>query len=199
MGALVAIAAREPAWWPGVRRGAPWVLAGAAAAVAAVWVGRGGFFGGDPAVQVWAFGPLAAGFAAALVLAADGNGGSLLARGLALPALRTAGKYSYGLYVLHYPLLLALEAAGFTSAMLAGRLGGRLAGVAAFVVIAYVVTFAGALLSWNLLEKRFLRWKDAVPYGRRAGAGSEVFHGASPARQVGPPRQPALLRSNDAG
>jgi len=199
MGALVAIAMREPAWWPRVRLGAPWVLSAAAGAVAAVWVGQGGLFGGDPVVQVWAFGPIAAGFAALLVLAVDGNGGSPLSRGLTRPGLRAAGKYSYGLYVLHYPVLLALEAAGLTSAMLAGRLGGRLAGVAAFVAIAGAVTFAGALLSWDLLEKRFLRWKDVVPYGRQPGAGSEVFHGTSPARQVGPPRQPALLRSNDAG
>jgi peptidoglycan/LPS O-acetylase OafA/YrhL len=165
LGALVAIAAREPTWWPRVRRAAPWVLCAAAAAVAGVWVGRGGLFGGDPAVQVWAFTPLGAGFAAILVLAVDGRAGSRLSRGLARPGLRTAGKYSYGLYVLHYPAFLALEGAGLTSAVLAGWLGSRLAGVAAFVLVAGVVTFAGALLSWHLLEKRFLRWKDLVPYG----------------------------------
>ena len=199
MGALVAIAAREPAWWPRVRRGAPWVLGAAAIAVAAVWVRRGGLFGGDPAVQVWAFGPLAAGFAALLVLAVGGRGSSSLSRGLACPMLRTAGKYSYGLYVLHYPVFLGLEATGLTSAALAARLGGRLAGIAAFASIAGAITLAGALLSWNLLEKRFLRWKDLVPYGRPPGAGSAESHRASPARLVGPSRQPALLRSDDAG
>jgi len=199
MGALVAIAAREPAWWPRVRRSAPWVLAGAAAAVAAAWAGQGGFFGGDPVVQVWAFGPLAAGFAALLVLALDGSGSSRVARGLSRPALRTAGKYSYGLYVLHYPVFLAIEGAGLTSATLAGRLGGRLAGVAAFAAIAGTVTFAGALLSWHLLEKRFLRWKDLVPYGRRPDAGSETFPGAPSARRVEPPCQPAFARGDDAG
>jgi peptidoglycan/LPS O-acetylase OafA/YrhL len=171
MGALVAIAAREPAWWPRVVRGAPWVLGAAVAAVAAVWVEQGGIFGGDPVVQVWAFGPLAAGFAAVLVLALDGRGSSRLARTLSRPALRTAGKYSYGLYVLHYPAFLALEAMGLTSAVLAARLGGRLAGIAAFVAIAGAVTFAGALLSWHGMEKHFLRWKDLAPYGRSPAAG----------------------------
>src|SRR5512137_2924489 len=81
MGALVAIAAREPAWWPRVRRAAPWVLVASAAAIAAVWVHQGGLFGGDPVVQVWAFGPLAAGFAAVLVLAIA-DGASPLSRAL---------------------------------------------------------------------------------------------------------------------
>ncbi len=169
LGALVAVALREPAWWPRVRRAAPWVLGVSAAAVAAVWVHRGGFFGGDPVVQVWAFGPLAAGFAALVVLALDGPA-SWLGRALTRPALVGAGKYSYGLYVLHYPIFLALEAAGFTSLALAGVLGSRIAGMFAFAAVAGAATFAAALVSWNLLEKRFLRWKDLVPYGGPAAA-----------------------------
>ena len=170
LGALVAIAAREPGWWGPVRRAAPAVLVLAAAAVAAVWWRQGGFFGGDPVVQVWAFGPLAAGFAALLVLALD-PAARRLPRVLSNPALRGAGKYSYGLYVLHYPIFLALEAAGLTSLALAGLTGSRLGGILAFAAIAGGATFAAALLSWNLLEKRFLRWKDRVPYGpaRRQG------------------------------
>jgi peptidoglycan/LPS O-acetylase OafA/YrhL len=180
LGALVALALREPAWWPRVRRAAPWVLGVSAAAVAAVWVHRGGFFGGDPVVQVWAFGPLAAGFAAVLVLALDGPA-SWLGRALTPPALVSAGKYSYGLYVLHYPIFLALEAAGFTSLALAGVLGSRIAGMFAFAAVAGAATFAAALVSWNLLEKRFLRWKDLVPYGRArceaAGEGARLVSG----------------------
>ena len=175
MGALVAVAAREPAWWPRVRRGAPWLLAASAAAVAAVWVRQGGLFGGDPVVQVWAFGPLAAGFSALLVLALGGVEHSGLSRALTWPVLRSAGKYSYGLYVLHYPIFLALEAAGFTSLALAGATGSRLLGVLAFATVAGLATLAAALLSWNLLEKRFLRWKDRVPYREPAGRGGSTF------------------------
>src|SRR5512137_2654482 len=171
LGALVAIAAREPAWWPRVRRGAPWVLGVSAAAVAAVWVHQGGLFGGDPVVQVWAFGPLAVGFAALLVLAIDPSPSSRLSRALRNRTLRGAGKYCYGLYVLHYPIFLALEAAGFTSLALAGATGSRLLGVLAFAGVAGAATLAAALLSWNLLEKPFLRWKDRVPYREPAAAG----------------------------
>ena len=186
LGALVAIAVREPSWWPRVRRAAPWVLGASAAAVAAVWVHRGGFFGGDPVVQVWAFGPLAAGFAALLVLAIDPAPSSALLRALKRPALRGAGKYSYGLYVLHYPIFLALEAAGFTSLALASVLGSRIAGMLAFAAVAGAATFAAALLSWNLLEKRFLRWKDLVPYGKRAAS----TPAPAAARPTPPPREP---------
>ena len=165
LGALVAVAAREPSWWPRVRRGAPWLLAASAAAVAAVWVHQAGLFGGDPVVQVWAFGPLATGFAALVVLTVDPAPSSRLSRTLSRPWLRGAGKYSYGLYVLHYPIFLGLEAAGLTSLALSGATGSRLAGVLAFAAVAGLATFTAALLSWNLLEKPFLRWKDRVPYG----------------------------------
>ena len=89
--------------------------------------------------------------------------------------LRGAGKYSYGLYVLHYPIFLALEAAGFTSLALAGATGSRLLGVLAFAAVAGLATFAAALLSWNLLEKRFLRWKDRVPYREPAARVGSPF------------------------
>lgn len=173
LGALVAIGAREPGWWPRLRRFAPWALGASALAVAAVWVRQGGLFGGDPVVQVWAFGPLASGFAALLVLALGGAGGFRLPRALSHPVLRGAGKYSYGLYVLHYPIFLALEGAGFTSLALATRLGSRIAGIAAFAAVAGAATFAAALLSWHLLEKRFLRWKDRVPYRAAAAPDSD--------------------------
>ena len=195
MGALVAIAAREPGWWPPVRRSAPWVLAASAAAVAAVWVEQGGIFGGDPVVQVWAFGPLAAAFAAVLVLAVDAAPRSLLSRALVRPGLTGAGKYSYGLYVLHYPIFLALEAAGITSLAMAAALGSRIAGMAAFAAVAGAATLAAALLSWHLLEKPFLALKRFVPYGAGreptpAPAGARPRDPTEAARRVGPPAGP---------
>jgi peptidoglycan/LPS O-acetylase OafA/YrhL len=189
LGALVAIAAREPSWWPRVRRAAPWVLSASVAAVAAAWILRGGLFGGDPVVQVWAFTPLAAGFAAVLVLSLDGEGSSALSRALARPALRGAGKYSYGLYVLHYPIFLAMEGAGLNSLVLAGALGSRMAGILAFAAIAGAATLAAAIASWHLLEKRFLRWKDLVPYGA-PGDAARVSPGRAAATPTPPPPEP---------
>ena len=81
-----------------------------------------------------------------------------LARWLRLSALRTLGKYSYGIYVVHYPIALlqrwflaehasALEAPAGTLVWLLSIV----AGIAA--------SFLVALVSWNLYEKRFLAWK----------------------------------------
>jgi peptidoglycan/LPS O-acetylase OafA/YrhL len=170
-GALVAVAAREPGWWSVARRIAPGVLALSAAAVGGVWLHRRDLFGGDPVVQVWALGPLAWAFAALLVLALDGEP-SRLSRWLSGSTLRGAGKYSYGLYVLHYPIFLGLEAAGLTSLALAGMLGSRLAGVVAVAALAGGASLVAALVSWNLLEKPLLRWKDRVPYRRPAPGGA---------------------------
>ncbi len=167
-GALVAVAARVPGWWGRARAAAPWVLGASSAAVAAAWILQGGFFGGDPVVQVWAFGPLALGFAAVLVLAVDGTGPTRLRRVLGARWLRVAGAYSYGLYVLHYPIFLGLEAAGLSPAAIASVTGSRLAGIAGFTALAGSLTFAAAWASWHLLEKRFLRLKERVPYGTPA-------------------------------
>jgi peptidoglycan/LPS O-acetylase OafA/YrhL len=202
VGALVAIGLRTPGAPERMRRAAPWALAASAAAVAALWWARGSFFGGDPSVQVWGFGPLALGYAAVLVLALPAAGGpSRLGRALSAGWLRSAGRYSYGLYVLHYPIFLGLEALGVSSAVLASSLGSELLGILAFAAIGGGASIAGALLSWHLIEKRFLALKDRVPYGRAAvapapgGGGRRGAAGASPSPAVATPgRRPARRR-----
>jgi peptidoglycan/LPS O-acetylase OafA/YrhL len=176
---------RAPGGLERLRRAAPWGLTAAAAAVAAVWAWRGSFFGGDPAVQVWGFGPLAAGWAALLVLALPGGGPAALGRALSAPWLRALGRYSYGLYVLHYPIFLGLERTGLGPAVLAAALGSELLGIAAFAGLAGGATLAAALVSWRLLERPFLSLKGLVPYGRPAAGGpaSPSPGGATP----GPP------------
>ncbi len=168
IGALVAIGIRQETGLARLRSVAPWTLATCAAAVAAIWVARGAFFGGDPAVQVWGFTPLAVGYGAVLVLALSAPAGSALARGLSARWLRGAGRYSYGLYVLHYPVFLALEGAGLGPAALARTLGSRLGGILSFAALAGAASIAAALASWHLLERHFLRMKDLFPYGREA-------------------------------
>jgi peptidoglycan/LPS O-acetylase OafA/YrhL len=181
-GALVAVGVRTPGAAARMRRAAPWALGASAAAVAAVWWHRGAFFGGDPTVQVWGLGPLALGFAAVVVLALPLAGTSRLGGLLSTPWLRAAGRYSYGLYVLHYPIFLALEGAGLTSAVLATALGSEILGIVTFAALGGAASLAGALVSWHLLEKRFLALKDRVPYGRTAGDAARLAGRASPAR-----------------
>jgi peptidoglycan/LPS O-acetylase OafA/YrhL len=67
--------------------------------------------------------------------------------------LRTLGKYSYGLYVLHYPIVIAL------------RLSGRVSEGWTFAAVMIPLSLAAAYLSYHLLESPFLRLKDRFGVG----------------------------------
>jgi peptidoglycan/LPS O-acetylase OafA/YrhL len=84
------------------------------------------------------------------------NGGGVVSRVLSNAGLRSFGKYSYALYVVHQPLNLLLgkpwlEAHGYGNP----SLGVGLAYMAVLVAASYVVAF----LSFHLIERHFLQLK----------------------------------------
>jgi peptidoglycan/LPS O-acetylase OafA/YrhL len=164
-GALVAAIVREGGL-ARLRRLAPAVLGFSALVIAALWLRRGTFFGGDPTVQVWGFTALAVLYGSVLVLALTLPAASPLGRTLAHPFLRTFGKYSYALYVLHYPLFHVLEANGLSASAIPPVFGSRLPGLLLFVSGATALSYLAALASWHLIEKRFLALKARLPYER---------------------------------
>jgi peptidoglycan/LPS O-acetylase OafA/YrhL len=172
VGALVACLARQADGLERLARFAPAVLLVSGALVLGIAVRRGGLFGGDPAVEGLAFTPLAFAFGALLVMAVA-PGWPRLAQALTAPWLGAAGRYAYGLYVLHYPVFRALEACGLRASKLPPLGGSRLPAMVLFAAVAGGATWLAALVSWHLLEKRFLAWKVYFPYGspaRSAGA-----------------------------
>jgi peptidoglycan/LPS O-acetylase OafA/YrhL len=103
----------------------------------------------------------ATGYAVLVFAAFDASGSpGWLATRLRSPVLRAFGKYSYGIYVFHYPVALAadrLARRASVGASAAGATGIWLLAVGGGIA----VSFGVALLSWNLVEERFLAWKRA--------------------------------------
>jgi peptidoglycan/LPS O-acetylase OafA/YrhL len=122
-------------------------------------------------------------YAAFLVLGITAGAGSLSSRVLCSRMLRSLGKYSFGIYVYHPPLIAAIG-------HLFGVFGwnapdsGAPAGLVLSVKIVMILaaSIGTAWLSWNLYEKRFLALKRYFEYGRSVRETPErMNHAAAPA------------------
>jgi peptidoglycan/LPS O-acetylase OafA/YrhL len=98
--------------------------------------------------------------AAAAVVAGVVEGGGAVARVLALRPLRAVGRVSYGVYLWHFPVFLAVEHAWPDGP------------AAAVVAVALGATALFVLASWTLVERPILRWA----HRRRAARGAEPEH-----------------------
>ncbi len=77
--------------------------------------------------------------------------------------LRTVGKYSYAMYLFHQGIIVVL---GYENVAwrLTALLHSSLLDQIAFSILAAGLSFGAALVSWWLLEKRFLALKRYFPY-----------------------------------
>ncbi|HEU4654374.1 MAG TPA: acyltransferase [Steroidobacteraceae bacterium] len=93
---------------------------------------------------------------------------------LSARALRSVGKYSFAMYVFHFPIQWHLQK---FLPLLEQRLAAW-AGIV-FVVIVGLLSYAGAYLSYHLFEKHFLRLKSSfTPRAPQAGTSAEVLRHA---------------------
>ncbi len=81
--------------------------------------------------------------------------------------LRAIGRYSYGLYVVHVPMIPILHLLGMNPATIGAHIG-TFAGLMAYLVIAMSASFGVAWLSWHIYEKRFLYFKRYFVYDNGA-------------------------------
>jgi peptidoglycan/LPS O-acetylase OafA/YrhL len=87
--------------------------------------------------------------------------------------LRTFGKYSYGLYLIHLPLRALIRDRIYGSSDRPAWIhyprlfGSELPGQMLFYLVAGGASLAGAWLSFHLFEKQFLKLKRFFPSGAR--------------------------------
>jgi peptidoglycan/LPS O-acetylase OafA/YrhL len=168
VGAMVALIMRRPGgaewlarWaWPVGRVALPLGVALVA------WFEMTHTTAGNFGVQVFGYPALAFGFGALLVRCLDARPESRLARTFDSRSMRFLGRYSYAVYVLHPFVLLFLNEMvpwTFTPPLV---LGSHVPVGILVIPLVTLITLPLALLSWNLLEKRFLALKRYFPYSR---------------------------------
>jgi peptidoglycan/LPS O-acetylase OafA/YrhL len=168
IGAVLALLARGPrGLGPLVRPAAVVTLALAIALVA--WIVRAGTLEEhlDPVVKGPGFTLIGLMFGGFLVLSLAADPRRLAGRAIAHPVLRFLGRYSYGIYVFHWPIMVTLGVV-LPSVRVRERFG--VAGGIAYVFFAVTLAIGTAFLSWQLYEKHWLRLKRYFDYRKPAAA-----------------------------
>jgi peptidoglycan/LPS O-acetylase OafA/YrhL len=145
-----------------LRRMAPAMLGVAAAVVAAAPLHPSGFDPGGVYMVTVGYTALTFLFGAVLLLALDGRAAALT-RVLSSRVLRFFGRYSYGLYVVHVPVIGLARLAGVSPDAFAGT-PWELPALLGYVALMGGASILVALASWTLYEKRFLRLKSRFAY-----------------------------------
>jgi peptidoglycan/LPS O-acetylase OafA/YrhL len=160
-GALLAIAVRSPIDPARLTRIARWTLITLAPVCFAIlWLG-GGNAVDHVAIYTVGYSLLCACFTSMLVLGVLGPQQSRYKRFLRSRWLHFLGTYSYGLYVIHVLVRAVLvRVVGMPIPIGGTQLPWQLG----FFLLCTAVTIVLALLSWNLMEKRFLALKRYFPY-----------------------------------
>lgn len=171
-GALVAVLARHPQIMIAARRWAWRATLGIAALLAVIFVKQRGFNSLElPVATVGQ--TLLATLSALLVLLcvspANDAATIRLQRAMSTPWLRSIGKYSYAIYVIHLPLSCVLRP--YIEAQLAsGDANTRLGEYVGYVVVIFALSYLFAVVSWHVIEQPFLELKRLVPMPARPDA-----------------------------
>jgi peptidoglycan/LPS O-acetylase OafA/YrhL len=158
-GGLVALLLRAPAGVERVARRAGGFALATGMLCLALFAARGFQNAQDPLIATLGMSSFDAFAASAVAFGATAAGESLPARILRSPLLTTAGRYSYGTYVLHVWVLKLVNGNGFAIADLNRRWGHVLAAHAVNLSLNLGFSFGLAALSYQLFERRFLALK----------------------------------------
>jgi peptidoglycan/LPS O-acetylase OafA/YrhL len=166
VGALIAIAARQ-SWGLGpLVRLAPVVGVVALGIVIGLGVDISQMDPFAPRVQAYGYTAIAFMFGAFIVLAVSMPSASPVHWFFASSGMRTIGRYSYAMYVIHYAVGYLIASHVTIAGWFPQVAGSSLLGQAMFVFAALSATFAASWLSWRLVETPFLKLKRYFPYSR---------------------------------
>jgi peptidoglycan/LPS O-acetylase OafA/YrhL len=168
IGALLAALVRDAQAWARLRDYPRYVIPAAIIAIIALSIPTRGM--AQSSIQMESVGyPIIAILSAALIVIAidPARRVTRLSRFFQTLLMRELGKYSYALYVIHFPLAIVMQRMGLTVLGFPRVAGSSIPGAVAFTLIAMTISLSIALLSWHLYEKHFLRLKRFFP--RREG------------------------------
>lgn len=176
LGALIAILVREKDSIPALVRNFRWIGYASGAGILAFILAFGGMkmsYAISPAGEgtlhttlLMTIGfSLSALFAAALIVKIiNAEPSSLLVRVFSNPFLAQLGKYSYSIYILNYPIMVAMKHYGMTARAFPTLFGSQLPGQIIFYAVFIVICMSFGQMSWNLFEKHFLKAKKFFSY-----------------------------------
>lgn len=172
-GAILALAIRGPKGLKAIDRTSFMMLIVCVAVLAALYLRQRRLNLMDPLVGTLGFTVIAAGFAAFIAVALRASNNGFLSRPLTTTPMVMLGKYSYGLYVVHVPLIYLLKNMGLQASLFPRLAGSSLPGVAAFTLSAIALSITVAAASYHFWETPFLRLKRYFPYEENA-PGKEI-------------------------
>jgi peptidoglycan/LPS O-acetylase OafA/YrhL len=162
LGALLALGTRSPrglTWLAGSGR---WVGLSAGVILVATFLSADSWQFGAAVHQTVGYSASALMFAAVVGGATAGWAAPFFTH----PVLRFFGKYSYGIYVFHWPLMRVMGPVYAATASIPLVFGSVLLRQMALLLIAGTMAVAVAMLSWHLYEKRWLALKRLFPSPR---------------------------------
>ena len=164
IGAWLAVMVRDRDTHQWLERFAPAAFVSAAVLLLVVNLPDERMFGYDLVMQTVGF-PLLAIMSASLIVLTTGqwrpNG--RVRRFFESRPMGFFGKYSYGMYVLHLPLVVLLERVGFGITSFPRVGGSDVPAAFAYTLTAMAGTTILAFASWHLYEKQFLKLKRLFP------------------------------------
>jgi peptidoglycan/LPS O-acetylase OafA/YrhL len=165
-GALLAIAVRSPEGLERWKRPLKYAAIVCILALVSTLSFRPRLANESPEIVTLGFSLIAVIAGALVAFGATRSPGTLGHRVLAHPVLRALGRYSYALYVFHFPIIGLLHAKGLAPDARPALLGSHIPAQVVFTVICFAVSFAIAFGSWHLFEYPLLQLKSYFPYDR---------------------------------